>query len=95
MIKTYYVYIMTNKYNTVLYTGITGNLIKRVYQHKNKIHKGFTSNYNVNKLVYYESTENVESAIRREKQIKSGSRKKKMDLIQSINSDWQDLYDNL
>ena len=68
----YFVYIMTNKHNTVLYTGVTNNLIKRNYEHKKKIIKGFTSRYNIDKLVYFEHTSNVEAAIRREKQIKAG-----------------------
>ena len=72
----YYVYIMTNKHNTVLYTGMTNDLIRRVYVHKNKILKGFTAKYNINKSVYYEHTKDVESAIMREKQIKGGSRAK-------------------
>lgn len=87
----YFVYIMTNKNNTVLYTGVTNNLQKRVYEHKNKILKGFTSKYNVDKLVYFEKTENIYSAIAREKQIKAGSRKKKIELINSLNKEWKDL----
>jgi putative endonuclease len=87
----YYVYILTNKYNNVLYTGVTNNLIRRMYEHKNKQFKGFTSKYNVNKLVYYDYTENIESAISREKQIKGWSRQKKINLINSINPTWVDL----
>lgn len=87
----YYIYIMTNKYNTVLYTGVTNNLIKRVYEHKNKITKGFTTKYNINKLVYYEHCTDIESAIRREKQIKAGSRAKKIVLIENMNKEWKDL----
>ena len=89
--KQYCVYIMTNKTNNVLYTGVTGDLERRVFEHKNKLLKGFTSKYNVNKLVYYEVTGDIFSAINREKQIKGGSRKKKIDLVNSINKEWKDL----
>ena len=91
MNKQYYVYIMTNKYNNVLYTGVTNNLQRRVYEHKTGRGGRFTSKYNVTKLVYYEATTNVNSAIAREKQIKAGSRQKKIDLINRMNKDWQDL----
>lgn len=87
----YYVYIMTNKWNTTLYTGVTNDIYCRVYQHKKKLVKGFTSKYNINKLVYYEEYDYIEDAIYREKQIKAGSRKKKMELIESINKKWEDL----
>jgi putative endonuclease len=90
-----YVYIMTNKRNTVLYTGVTSNLIKRVYEHKEKLVKGFTKKYNINKLVYYEVFDDITNAISREKQIKAGSRKKKIELIESINKEWKDLYPEL
>jgi putative endonuclease len=90
--KQYYVYILTNVANTVLYTGVTGDLKKRVWEHKNKFVKSFTGRYNVNRLVYYEATGSVDSAIFREKQIKAGSRKKKMELIDKMNPDWHDLY---
>ena len=90
--KTYFVYILTNKYNTVLYTGITNDLERRVNEHKRKINNGFTSQYNVNKLVYFEQTSDVLSAIAREKQIKSWSRKKKNELIESTNPEWNDLF---
>ena len=93
--KQYYVYIMTNKRNTVIYTGVTNNLIKRVYGHKQKLIEGFTKKYNVVKLVYYEAFGDCLSAIQREKQIKAGSRKKKEELINSINKEWRDLYDRL
>ena len=86
---------MTNKLNTVLYIGVTDNLIKRVYQHKNKMIDGFTSKYNINKLVYYEIFEDIEEAIKREKQIKGGSREKKIKLIESMNPNWNDLYQQL
>jgi putative endonuclease len=87
------IYIMTNKYNKVLYAGVTSNLLRRVTEHKEKSVPGFTSQYNVNKLVYYEEYNTMEEAIAREKQIKGGSRQKKIDLIKSKNSDWKDLYD--
>ena len=88
----YYVYIMTNQTNTVLYVGVTNDLARRVYEHKNKIDsRSFTAKYNINKLVYYENTSSVESAILREKQLKAGSRKKKLDLINSFNPQWLDL----
>lgn len=90
-----YIYIMTNYDETVLYTGVTSDLIKRVYEHKNKLRKGFTKKYNVDKLVYYEVFDNIESAILREKQIKGGSRAKKLKLIKQFNSDWVDLYDRI
>ena len=90
----YYVYIMTNKGNTVLYTGVTNNLMRRVYEHKNKLDvKCFTARYNINKLVYYETTTSIEGAIYREKQIKAGSRKKKEELINAFNPEWKDLYE--
>lgn len=93
--KNYYLYILANKSNRVLYTGITRNLIKRVYEHKEKIADGFTKKYNVNKLVYYEIYSDPENAIRRGKQIKAGSRQKKIGLVNSLNSDWNDLYDEI
>jgi putative endonuclease len=86
---------MTNKYNRVLYTGITNDLKRRVYEHKKKIVAGFTKKYNVSKLVYYEIFEDPENAILREKQIKSGSRQKKIDLINTINKEWVDLYEEI
>jgi putative endonuclease len=95
MRRQYYVYILTNKLNTVLYTGITGDLQKRIYEHKSKVVDGFTKKYNVNKLVYYEVFDYVNDAIAREKQIKSGSRQRKMDLIQRMNPRWSDLYNRL
>ena len=87
------IYIMTNPYNKVLYTGVTSNLLQRIAQHKNKEVIGFTSKYNVVKLVYYEEYATMPEAIAREKQIKGGSRKKKIDLINSINPEWKDLYE--
>ena len=93
--KQYYVYIMTNKNNKVLYTGITNDLKRRVYEHKEKFVAGFTKKYNVSKLVYYEAFEDPENAILREKQIKAGSRQKKIDLINGMNKEWNDLYGEL
>ncbi len=86
---------MTNKRNSVLYTGMTNNLKERVYQHKQKIVKGFTKKYNVTKLVYFEVFDDIASAIKREKQIKSGSRNRKVQLINSLNKEWNDLFDTL
>jgi len=95
MSKQYYVYIMTSRRNTVLYIGVTNNLIRRVYEHKERLAEGFTRKYNIVKLVYYEVFEDIENAILREKQIKAGSRQKKVQLIHSINRQWHDLYDEL
>ena len=92
MSRSYYVYIMTNKGNGVLYTGITRDLVKRVFQHKEKLMEGFTSRYNASKLVYFETYHDPESAIKREKQLKSGSREKKIRLIRRMNPEWKDLY---
>ncbi len=91
---SYYVYIITNTSKT-LYIGMTNNLERRVYQHKNKLVPGFTSKYNLNRLVYYEQTENVLSAIAREKQLNGWLRKKKIDLIEAQNPEWADLSDEL
>ena len=95
MDKVYCVYILTNKRHTVLYAGVTSDLKKRVYQHRMKLMAGFTSRYNVDKLVYYEVADNPEAAIVREKQIKGGSRQKKIALINAMNPKWQDLYETL
>ena len=95
MNKQYYVYIMTNKHNTVLYTGMTNDLRRRAYEHRTGRGGGFTSKYNVTKLVYYEATTDVHSAIGREKQIKGGSRQKKLDLVNAMNPEWKDLYEGL
>jgi putative endonuclease len=86
---------MTNKNNTVLYTGITNNLKRRVYEHKEKVVHGFTKKYNVTKLVFYEVLYDPENAILREKQIKGGSRQKKIHLIESVNKEWKDLYEKI
>jgi len=95
MQRQYYVYILTNRSNTVLYTGVTGDLKRRVYQHREKLVAGFTSRYNVYKLVFYEIADDVRAAIAREKQIKAGTRQKKIDLINGMNPEWQDLYEEL
>ena len=95
MPKQYYVYIMTNGRNAVLYVGVSSDLTKRVYEHKAKLADGFTGRYNIVKLVYYEVFEDIENAILREKQIKAGSRQKKVRLIDSTNREWHDLYDAL
>ena len=89
--KKYHVYIMTNEYNTVLYTGVTSNVAKRVYEHKNKLIDGFTKRYSITKLVYVEEYNDVNGALRREKQIKNGSRKKKIELIKRNNPDFNDI----
>ena len=87
-----YIYILTNKNNKVLYTGVTSNLINRLLQHRTgQFINAFTSRYNVSKLVYFEEFLTIEDAISREKQLKSGSRQKKIDLIDSINPEWEDL----
>ena len=93
--NNHYIYILTNNHNNVLYIGVTSNIIKRIWEHKNKIVKGFTAKYNVNKLVYYESTESIESAIAREKQLKRWHKKWKEDLINKNNPTWKDLYESL
>ena len=95
MNKQYYIYILTNKRNNVLYTGVTNDLQRRVYEHREKLVGGFTKKYNVNKLVYYEETESIEAALNREKQIKGGSRQKKIDLIEGMNPQWRDLFDEI
>ena len=94
--KILYVYIMTNQHNTVLYTGVSSELVNRVWKHKNKVEKkSFTARYNINKLVYYEEAGDPEYAIKREKQIKAGSRQKKIDLIESMNPEWRDFYEDI
>jgi putative endonuclease len=91
----YYVYILTNQYNKVLYTGVTNNLERRLYEHKNKITGGFTARYNLCKLVYFESTDDVQEAIAKEKYIKGLLRYKKVNLIKHMNPEWKDLSGNL
>ena len=94
-IKRCFVYILTNKWNTVLYIGVTGNLVRRIYQHKMKLVKDFTSKYNLNELVYYEMLDNPKEAIKREKQLKNLVRRKKDALINKFNPNWKDLYKSL
>ena len=94
--KPGFVYIMTNKSNNVLYTGVSSNLLLRLQQHQDGYYKGsFTSRYNVTKLVYWEAYQEIGDAIAREKQIKGGSRRKKLDLILSMNAEWRDLADDV
>ena len=93
--KQGYVYILFNKRNGTLYTGVTSDLVKRVSEHKQKLVEGFTKKYSVDKLGYYEISDSIESAILREKQIKAGSRKKKIELIEGKNPQWRDLYDEI
>jgi putative endonuclease len=95
MAKQYYVYIMTNRWNTVPYTGVTSDLRSRVLQHKLKLQPGFTKKYSVRNLVYYEVYDNPMDAIEREKRIKGGSRRKKLDLIVGVNPSWKDLCHTL
>lgn len=90
--KNYYVYILTNKRNGTLNTGVNNNLLRRIVEHKRKINKGFTDKYNVNKFVWYEQTNDVRIAIQREKQIKRWLRKWKLELIEESNPDWKDLF---
>jgi len=91
MSKQYYVYIISNHSNNVLYIGVTNDLARRIYEHKNKLIKGFSSKYNLAKLVYYEITESIESAIAREKQLKNWHRDWKINLINQFNPEWKDL----
>jgi putative endonuclease len=91
----YYVYILTTAKNTALYTGVSNDLIRRIYEHKNNTVEGFTKRYNIHKLVYYEIGEDILATIEREKQIKSWVRKKKVALINAFNPDWHDLYNEI
>ena len=93
--KRAYVYILSNKRNGTLYVGVTSNLVKRIFEHKEKAVNGFSAKYNLDLLVYYEERWNIEEAIQREKQLKAGNRKKKLSLIESINPDWKDLSEYL
>ncbi len=93
--EQYYVYIATNKINTVIYTGVTNNLVRRTFEHKTNNTSGFTSKYKVTKLVYYETFNDIKEAITREKQIKGGSRKKKIELVIKSNPDFKDLYEEI
>ena len=89
--RQYYVYIMTNRRHSPLYVGVTNDLVRRVYEHRNKLHKGYASKYNITMLMYYEVTDDVESAITREKQLKGWLKRRKVALIESVNPNWQDL----
>ncbi|MCQ3938423.1 MAG: GIY-YIG nuclease family protein [Chloroflexi bacterium] len=91
--RQYCVYMMTNTHHTVLYTGVTNNLQRRVLEHKSGQGSKFTGKYNVTKLVYFECGDDIDTAIFREKQIKAGSRKKKLDLINGMNPEWKDLFE--
>ncbi|MBI2624583.1 GIY-YIG nuclease family protein [Candidatus Parcubacteria bacterium] len=93
--KQYCVYILASRKNGTLYIGVTSDLIKRVDQHKHNLVDGFTKKYKVHVLVYYEQTENIESAITREKQLKNWKRRWKIELIEKTNPEWRDLYDDL
>ncbi len=94
MNKTYAVYILTNYNETTFYIGVTGNLQKRIWEHKNKVVEGFTKKYNVDRLVYYELTENIESALNREKQLKRWHRQWKINLIKEMNPEFKDLSES-
>lgn len=93
--KRAYVYILSNKRNGTLYVGVTSNLVKRIFEHKEKVVNGFSAKYNLDLLVYYEERWSIEEAIQREKKLKAGNRKKKLSLIESINPDWKDLSEYL
>ncbi|TSC93707.1 MAG: putative endonuclease [Candidatus Berkelbacteria bacterium Licking1014_85] len=93
--KNYFVYILASKKNGTLYIGVTNNLIKRVYEHKNNLIEGFTKKYQVHKLVYFEQTNDVKEAIEREKRLKKWNRRWKIELIEKMNLEWKDLYDNI
>lgn len=95
MTKQSFIYILANFEQTTLYTGVTNDLVRRIFEHKNKLVGGFSSKYNLTRLVYYEVFEDIASAILREKQIKGGSRKKKLKLINDFNPQWEDLYDKI
>lgn len=93
--KKSYVYIMTNKANTTLYVGVTSDIVRRVYEHKNSLVDSFTKKYNLKKLVYFEIFDFIENAIEREKQLKGGNRANKIMLVESMNPNWRDLYDEI
>jgi len=93
--KDYYVYILASKRNGTLYIGVTNDLVRRVYEYKNNLVKGFTSKYNVHRLVYYEDTNDIDVALNREKQLKKWRRKWKLELIEKMNPDWRDLYNEI
>jgi len=94
-LKSYYIYILASRRNGTLYIGITNDLVRRIYEHKNDLVKGFTEKYGVHTLVHYEQYEDVESAIQREKQLKCWHRKWKIRLIEERNPEWKDLYDEI
>ena len=91
--KSSYIYFLTNKNKTVIYIGVTSDLLKRIYQHKTKAFKGFSSRYNCDILIYFEEFTDINQAILREKQLKSGSRKRKENLVNTMNPEWKDLSD--
>ena len=93
--KQYFVYILFSKRNGTLYIGVTNDLKRRVYEHKNKLVQGFTAKYGVDKLGYFEVGEDIEAALVREKQLKKTNRKRKIALIESVNPEWRDLYDEI
>ena len=93
--RQFYVYIMSNDTNTVTYTGVTSNLARRVHEHKEKVVEGFTKKYNIRKLVYYEVADDWHSALEREKEIKKGSRRSMVNLVNGMNADWRDLYEEV
>ena len=93
--RQYYVYILANKRNGTLYIGITNNLTKRIYEHKNNLIEGFTKKYNIHNLVYYEITNDIRSALAREKRLKKWKRRWKFELIEKSNPKWEDLYNDL
>jgi putative endonuclease len=93
--RNYYVYFLANKTNVALYIGVTNDLIRRVFEHKNKLNRGFTARYDIDKLVYYEVFYDPENAIIREKRLKGSSRARKNKLVNSMNPDWKDLYEEL
>ena len=95
MEKQSFVYIITNYEETTLYVGVTNNLTRRTFTHKAKLNEGFSNDYNLNKLVYYEMFSDITLAIAREKQLKGGSRQRKLDLINKFNPEWQDLYESI
>jgi len=95
MSKDYYVYILTNWNNKVIYIGVTNNLTRRMFEHKNKLSNGFTKKYNITKLVYFEATTDIISAIVREKELKKWRREKKNKLVESVNPEWRDLSEEL
>ncbi len=94
MFKQYYVYFITNKTSSILYVGVTSDLVRRIYEHQNKLIEGFTSKYNISKLVYFEVFSDPENAIAREKQIKNWNRAKKNALVEAQNAEWRDLSED-